>query len=71
MITEHQEVARYRIAEQLHAAEVRALRKEDRAARRAARPGGPRHEVAGVLRRLADRLEPHPRQRSTGLSVVR
>jgi hypothetical protein len=71
MITQHEEVARYRAAEQLRAAEARALRKEDRAARRAAGPSGPRHELAGALRQLADRLDPQPRPRRTGLSVVR
>ncbi|TCM46082.1 hypothetical protein [Kribbella sp. VKM Ac-2568] len=72
MITEHQEVARYQVEEKLRAAELRALRKEDRATRRAASgPSGPRHELATVLRRLADRLEPQPRHRRTGLSVVR
>jgi hypothetical protein len=72
MITEHQEVARYRIAEQTKAAELRAQRKQQREALRAeGEPGGPRHELAGVLRRLADRLEPQPRHRRTGLSVVR
>jgi hypothetical protein len=72
MITEYQEVARYRIAEQTKAAELRAQRKEQRDALRAeGEAGGPRHELAGVLRRLADRLEPQPRHRRTGLSVVR
>ena len=76
MITEHQEVARYQVEEKLRAAELRALRKEDRATRRATRraasgPSGPRHELATVLRRLADRLEPQPRHRRTGLSIVR
>jgi hypothetical protein len=71
MITEHQEVARYRIAEQLQAAEARARRKDQRTAAKAHRTGGPRHELAGALRRLADRLEPQPRHRRPGLSVVR
>jgi hypothetical protein len=72
MITEHQEVARHRVAEQVRAAEVRAQRKEQRDLLRAAGEStGPRHELAGVLRRLADRLEPQPRHRRTGLSVVR
>lgn len=72
MITEHQEVARHRVAEQIKAAEMRAQRKELRDVLRAGgESGGPRHELAGVLRRLADRLEPQPRHRSTGLSVVR
>ena len=67
MITEHQEIARYRIAENLRAAEARALRKQQKAGR----SGGPRHELAVVLRKMADRLEPQPRHRRTGLSVVR
>jgi hypothetical protein len=71
MITEHQEVARYRIAEQLQAAEARALRKDHRKTAKAHRVSGPRHELAGALRRLADRLEPQPRHRRNGLSVVR
>jgi hypothetical protein len=72
MITEHQEVARHRVAEQIRVAEMRALRNEQRDALRAGGDaGGPRHELAGVLRRLADRLEPQPRHRRTGLSVVR
>ncbi|TCO38652.1 hypothetical protein EV646_12026 [Kribbella antiqua] len=67
MITEHQEIARYKVAEQLRAADARALRKGPRADR----VGGPRHELAVVLRKMADRLEPQPRHRRTGLSVVR
>ncbi|MEV6416117.1 hypothetical protein [Kribbella sp. NPDC051718] len=71
MISEHQEVARYRVAEQIRVAELRAQSKEHLDALRAnGEAGGPRHELAGVLRRLADRLEP-PRHRRTGLSVVR
>jgi predicted component of type VI protein secretion system len=80
MITEHQEVARYRVAEQLQAAEARALRRGDKP-RRAGR-----HGLATALRHLADRLEParladrleparrpepQPRHRGTGLSIVR
>jgi undecaprenyl pyrophosphate synthase len=71
MITEHEEIARYRVAENIRTAESHALFREERAARRAARQYGPRHELARALRRLADRLEPQPRQRRTGLSVVR
>jgi undecaprenyl pyrophosphate synthase len=71
MITEHEEIARYRVAENIRTAESHALFRNERAARRAARQYGPRHELASALRRLADRLEPHPRQRRTGLSVVR
>jgi hypothetical protein len=72
MISEHQEVARYRVAEQIRVAELRARSKEHLDALRAnGEAAGPRHELAGVLRRLADRLEPQPRHRSTGLSVVR
>ncbi|TWD80310.1 hypothetical protein FB561_1383 [Kribbella amoyensis] len=72
MITEHQEIARYQVAEQLRAAEARALRKADRASRpEEARVSAPRREIAGALRRLADRLEPQPRHRRAGLSLVR
>jgi hypothetical protein len=71
MITEHEEIARYRVAEQLQAAEARALLKHHRSAVKAHRVGGPRHELAVVLRRFADRLEPQPRHRHTGISVVR
>ncbi|WP_433012058.1 hypothetical protein [Kribbella sp. CA-294648] len=72
MISEQQEVARYRVAEQIRAAELRAQRKELRESLPGeARNGRARHELAGVLRRLADRLEPQPRHRRTGLSVVR
>jgi hypothetical protein len=86
MITEHQEVARYRVAEQLRAAEARAQRHEARRTERSTerstgqKQTGPRHGLAAVLRRLADRLEPiaaprvtEPvaRHRATGLSVVR
>ncbi|MFK4083038.1 hypothetical protein ACI2LF_02945 [Kribbella sp. NPDC020789] len=77
MITEHQEVARYRVAEQVRAAETRALLHENDEADR-----GPRHGLATALRRLADKLEPltlpaaqarhaRPEHRGTGLSVVR
>jgi hypothetical protein len=71
MITEYQEVARYRVADRIQAAELRAQRNELRAAERAGRTGGPRHELAAVLRRLADRLEPLPRNHRPGLTVVR
>ncbi|HEY3560023.1 MAG TPA: hypothetical protein VGL05_21290 [Kribbella sp.] len=81
MITEQQEVARYRVAEQLRAAEARAHRNEGKIRRT------PREGLAGALRRLADKLEPasrrltepatramtepQPRHRGTGLSIVR
>ncbi|WP_427887599.1 hypothetical protein ACQHIV_32070 [Kribbella sp. GL6] len=78
MITEQQEVARYRVAEQLRAAEARALQ-HDRKPRTS-----PREGLAAALRRLADKLEPasrrltdptarpaDPRPRATGLSIVR
>ncbi|GAA1548347.1 hypothetical protein GCM10009804_00870 [Kribbella hippodromi] len=80
MISEQQEVARYRVAEQVRAAEARAHR-SDRQPR-----GGPRKGLAAALRRLADKLEPvrstsdsfnqplpgpQPRHRGTGLSIVR
>jgi len=77
MITEHQEVARYRVAEQVRAAEHRALLHDHETTDR-----GPRHGLAIALRRLADKLEPlttpatqarhaRPEPRGTGLSVVR
>jgi len=56
MISEHQEVARYRVAEQLRVAEARARLQEDRTRT------SPREGLAGVLRRLADRLEPASRR---------
>jgi acyl-CoA reductase-like NAD-dependent aldehyde dehydrogenase len=80
MITEHQEIARYRVADQVRAAEAKAQRR-DRSTR-----NGPREGLASALRRLADRLEPasrrlaeparaltepQPRRRGTGLSIVR
>jgi hypothetical protein len=71
MITEHQEIARLRIAEQVRAAETRAQLHEARTAGRSASWYGPRQELATVLRRMADRLEPNQPKRSTGLSVVR
>ena len=63
MITEYEEVARYRVAEQLRAAEARAQRRD-----RKPEGNGPRHGLATALRRLA---EPQPRHRGTGLSIVR
>ncbi|MEV6284271.1 hypothetical protein [Kribbella sp. NPDC051770] len=72
MITEHQEIARHQVAEQLRQAELRALRKQNRADHeRQYGVNAPRRELAGALRRLADRLEPQPRHRRPGLSVVR
>jgi hypothetical protein len=81
MISEQQEVARYRVAERLQAAEARAQRNEGKVR------STPREGLAGALRRLADRLEPasrrlaepaarvlaepQPRPRRTGLSIVR
>ena len=70
MMTAHEEIARLRVAEQIRAAECHALRRQDRTTRRTSGPHGPRHELAGALRRLADRLEPQ-QQRRGGLSVVR
>ncbi|MEV0282756.1 MULTISPECIES: hypothetical protein [unclassified Kribbella] len=71
MITEYQEVARCQVEDRIRAAELRAQRNELRAAAKDGRVSGPRHELAAVLRRLADRLEPQPQHRRTGLSVVR
>ncbi len=76
MITEHEEVARYRVAEQIRAAEARAQRKEAAkparhgrsAARTGHRPPPPGRPARARIRRLA---EPQPRHRGTGLSVVR
>ncbi|WP_329004281.1 hypothetical protein OHA18_12880 [Kribbella sp. NBC_00709] len=81
MITEHQEIARYQVAEQLRAAELRAQRNGDSVRTT------PREGLASALRRLADRLEPASRRlaepaarvlpetqgrhRGTGLSIVR
>lgn len=81
MITEHAEIARYRVAEQLRAAEARAQRHERK------RRTSPREGLAVALRRLADKLEPasrrltepavrpladpKPHHRGTGLSIVR
>jgi hypothetical protein len=79
MITEHEEIARFRVAERVRAAEERALYAEGRT------PGGARKGLASALRRLADKLEParltepatriltepKPRHRGTGLSIVR
>ncbi|TDW81096.1 MULTISPECIES: hypothetical protein [Kribbella] len=73
MMTEQQEVARYRVEDQLRRIEARAI----------GRNGRPRTtlrtRVAHLLRRIADRLEPasrrltepQPRHRGTGLSIVR
>ncbi|WP_350280255.1 hypothetical protein [Kribbella sp. HUAS MG21] len=79
MITDHEEIARFRVAERVRAAEERAL--YDGARTR----GGTRKGMASALRRLADKLEParltepapraladpKPRHRGTGLSIVR
>jgi predicted alpha/beta-hydrolase family hydrolase len=81
MISEQQEVARYRVAEQLRVAEARA-RLHDGSPRTTLR-----ESMAGALRKLADKLEPasrrltepatrpltepQPRHRGTGLSIVR
>ena len=79
MITEYQEIARYRVADRLRAAEARAQRNECKPVR----TGSPRRSLAVALHRLADRLEPgsrrlaepriqqQSRHRGTGLSVVR
>jgi hypothetical protein len=87
MITEHEEIARFRVAERVRAAEERALYAEGRTR------GGARKGLASALRRLADKVEPRrltepatraltasaargltepqPRHRGTGLSIVR
>jgi hypothetical protein len=81
MISENEEIARYRIAERVQAAEARALHRQDTTRT------SPREGLAGALRKLADRLEPASRRltepttrplpepqrrhRGTGLSIVR
>lgn len=81
MITEQQEVARYRVEDQLRKIEARALRYNGKPRIRT------RTRFAGLLHKLADRLEPasrrltepatrqltepQPRHRGTGLSIVR
>ena len=70
MISENEEVARCRVADRLRAAETEALRRQDKATRRATGATGPRHHLAAVLRNLANHLEPQPRRRSTGLSGI-
>jgi len=71
MITEHEEVARYQVAEKVRIAENRARRQEVRDTLKVDHVSGPRRNLATALRRLADRLEPQPHPRPTGLSVVR
>jgi hypothetical protein len=70
MITEHQEVARYKIAERVAVAEARARRQEVHEALKVDHVSAPRRTLATALRRLADRLEPQSTRRP-GLSVVR
>ena len=73
MMTEQQEVARYRVEDQLRRIEARAMGRNGRPRTRL------RTRVAALLRRIADRLEPasrrltepQPRHRGTGLSIVR
>lgn len=54
MICEQEEVARFRVAERVRAAEERALYNGGRIR------VGPRVGLASALRRLADKLEPRP-----------
>ncbi|MET9313625.1 hypothetical protein ABZX12_17525 [Kribbella sp. NPDC003505] len=73
MLSEQQEVARYRVEDQIRRIEARALRYngEPRVSART--------RLATMLHTLADRLEPatrpltepQPRHRGTGLSIVR
>jgi ABC-type hemin transport system ATPase subunit len=70
MISENEEVAKHQVADHLHVARTDALRRQDRATRSLAGSTGPRHQLAAVLRQLANRLEPQPRRRSTGLSGI-
>ena len=81
MLSEQQEVARYRVEDQLRRIEARALRYNGKPRVRT------RTRFAGWLHKLADRLEPasrrlteqasrpltepQPRHRGTGLSIVR
>ncbi|TDO67671.1 hypothetical protein EV651_103584 [Kribbella sp. VKM Ac-2571] len=73
MMTEQQEVARYRVEDQLRRIEARAMGRNSRPRTKL------RTRVAGLLHRIADRLEPasrrltepQPRPRGTGLSIVR
>jgi hypothetical protein len=67
MMTEHQEIARYRIEENIRTAERHAMLRESRRQSKRPRPG-PRHQLATVLHRLADRVEPH--QQRPRLSVI-
>ncbi|WP_433163464.1 hypothetical protein [Kribbella sp. CA-247076] len=71
MITEHQEVARYQVAEKVRQAEIQARRRQVRESLKVDQVSAPRHTLATALRRLADRLEPQAHARRPGLSVVR
>jgi hypothetical protein len=60
IINQHEEIARQRVAERIRAAEIRARGIDpDRT------DNGPRHQVATVLRRMADWVEPPARRRTT------
>lgn len=63
MISENEEIAGLRVTERIRAAETRA-----RYAAESGGPQGPRHQVAGLLRRTADRLEPPPRRTTLSFS---
>lgn len=67
MISQQQEIARYRIEENIRTAERHAMRRERRRESKRPRPG-PRHQLAAALHRMADRVEP-PKQRPK-LSVI-
>lgn len=70
MITaDHVEVARHRHAEHLRTADHHA--REDGPTHRAESPSGARRQLAGALRRAADRLEPQHLRTRPGLSIVR
>jgi hypothetical protein len=67
MISEQQEIARYRLQEQIRTAERHAMLRERRREAHRPRPG-PRHRIATALHRIADRVEP-PKHRAT-LSAI-
>jgi len=64
VITESEDVARLRIEERIRESAARARYAEEPPAA----TGGPRHHAAGLLRRLADRLEPPPRRATLSFS---
>jgi hypothetical protein len=68
-LSEHEEIARYRLQDRIRDRERHALLRESRrTARRTS--AGPRHRIATALHRLADRVEPPAPQRRTTLSLI-